>query len=155
MKKTIFIIVGAVALVVILANIPNIMAQVKLYSFKHHKQVTTETRVITYDKIFETLHQQRGLAEELRHSRTYALIGAEVQKGLDDASDYEVFLSKHPTIHSIKVELPIVTYKDDERKITFISGKGEVIEIFKNGQWKEFNGSWEDLWEDLIEQYNQ
>lgn len=155
MKKTVSIIVGVVVLVLILANIPNIVAQAKLYSFNHNKQVTTETRVITFDEIFETLHQQRGLADELRHSRTYALIGDEVQKGLDDASDYEVFLRKHPTINSIKVELPIITYKDDERKIKFISGKGKVLEISENGQWNEFNGSWDDLWKDLIEQYNQ
>ncbi len=154
MKKTVSIILGVVVLVVILVNIPNILAQAKLYSFNNNKEVTTETRAITFDEIFETLHQQRKLAEELRYSGTYALIADEVQKGLDDASDYEVLLRKHPKINSIKVELPIITYKDNDRTIEFISGKGEVLEILENGHWKEFNGSWDDLWKDLIEQEN-
>lgn len=152
MKKTVSILLGVVVLVVILANIQNIVAQARLYSFNNNKQVTTETRVITFDEIFETLHEQRGLAEELRHSRTYTLIGDEVQKGLDEASDYEMILNKYPQISSLKVELPITTYKDDDRTIEFISGKGEVLEILKNGQWKEFNGTWDDLWNDLIKQ---
>ncbi|MGM0846955.1 MAG: hypothetical protein ACQEUT_18505 [Bacillota bacterium] len=154
MKRTVSIILVIIILVFILANIPYIVAQAKLYSFNNKKQVTTETRVITFDEIYETLHHQRGLAEELRHSRTYTLIGDEVQKGLDEATDYEMFLNKHPQISSFKVQLPITTYKDDDRTIEFISGKGEVLEMQENGQWKVFNGSWEELWNDLIEQNN-
>ncbi|QST00861.1 hypothetical protein IMZ31_04630 [Pontibacillus sp. ALD_SL1] len=155
MKKTVSIIVGVVALIFILANIPNIIAQAKLYSYNNNKQVTTETRVITFDEIFETLYQQMKLAQELRGSTKYSLIGDEVRTGLDDAYDYARFLDKHPQINSMKVELPIITYKDDDRTIRFISGKGEVLEIEENGEWKEYNGSWDDLWKELIEQYNQ
>ncbi len=148
--KKISIILGVVILIVVLANIQSIVAHAKLYSFDKNKKVTTETKVITFDEILETLHQQRGLAQELRHSKIYSLIGDEVQKGLDDASDYELILNKHPTINSMKVELPIITYKDDNRTIEFISGKGEILEILENGQWKVFNGTYEDLLNDLI-----
>ncbi|WP_421385316.1 hypothetical protein ACOJQI_11290 [Bacillus salacetis] len=103
----------------------------------------------------DTLHQQRGLAQELRYSRKYSLIGDEVQKGLDDADDYEMFLNRHPQISSLKVKLPITTYKDEDKSIEFISGKGKVLEILENGQWKEFNGTWDDLWNDLIKKKNQ
>jgi hypothetical protein len=58
-------------------------------------------------------------------------------------------------INTIKVELPIVTYKDDDRMIEFISGKGKVLEVLEDGQWKEFNGTWDDLWKDLIEKLNK
>ncbi|MFL8937659.1 hypothetical protein ACKA06_12770 [Rossellomorea oryzaecorticis] len=153
--KKISILLGVVILIVVLANITHIVAHTKLYSFNQHKKITTETRVITFEDIFETLHQQRGLAEELRHSKVNSLIGEEVQKGLDDASDYEMFLRKHPQINTIKVELPIVTYKDDDRTIEFISGKGKVLEVLEDGQWKEFNGTWDDLWKDLIEKLNE
>jgi hypothetical protein len=153
--KKMSIILGVVILIVILANISDIAAHAKLYSFHNNKTVTTETKVITFDEIFETLYQQRNLAEELEGSKIYSLIGDEVRKGADDASDYEIFLEKHRQINSIKVELPITTYKDEDRSIKFISGKGEVLEILKNGQWKEFNGSWDDLWNDLIEKQNQ
>ncbi|KGP74708.1 hypothetical protein [Pontibacillus yanchengensis] len=155
MKKTVSIILSIAALIFILANIPNIVAHVKLYSFNANKQVTTETKVLTFDKAFETLYQQRELAQRLEDSTKYSLIGEQVRKGIDDASDYEIFLRKHSQINSIKVELPISTYKDADRTIEFISGKGEVLEISENGQWKKFNGSWDDLWNDLIEQYNQ
>ncbi|MBH9966757.1 hypothetical protein [[Bacillus] enclensis] len=153
--KKISILLGVVILIGVLTNITHIVALTKLYSFNQHKKVTTETRVITFEDIFETLHQQRGLAEELRHSKVNSLIGEEVQKGLDDASDYEMFLRKHPQINTIKVELPIVTYKDDDRTIEFISGKGKVLEVLEDGQWKEFNGTWDDLWKDLIEKLNE
>jgi hypothetical protein len=53
-------------------------------------------------------------------------------------------------VKSIKVKLPITTYKDGDKKIEFISGKGEVLKIFENGKWNDFNNSWEDL----IEKYN-
>jgi hypothetical protein len=149
--KKISILLGVVILIVILANITNIVAHTKLYSFNNNKKVTTETKVITFEEIYQTLRQQRGLAQELEDSTKYSLIGDEVRKGLDDASNYEVFLRMHPQINSIKVELPIITYKDDDRTIEFISGKGKVLEIVENGQWKEFNGSWDDL----LEKYNQ
>jgi hypothetical protein len=149
--KKISILLGVVILIVILANITDIVAHTKLYSFNNNKKVTTETKVITFEEIYQTLRQQRGLAQELEDSIKYSLIGDEVRKGLDDASNYEVFLRMHPQINSIKVELPIITYKDDDRTIKFISGKGKVLEIAENGQWKEFDGSWDDL----LEKYNQ
>ncbi|MEL3970657.1 hypothetical protein AAEO50_00040 [Rossellomorea oryzaecorticis] len=152
--KKMSLILGVVILIIILANISDIVAHAKLYSFHNNKKETTETKVITFDEIFETLYQQRNLAVELEGSTSYSLIGDEVRKGADDASDYEIFLKKHPQINSIKIELPIITYKDDDRTIEFISGKGEVVEILKNGQWKEFNRSWDDLWNELIEKQN-
>jgi hypothetical protein len=141
MKKTVSIVVGVFILMILLANIPNIIAYTAFYSYDKNKEITTETRVVTFGEIFETLHQQRGLSQELRHSKKYRLIGDEVQKGLDEAATHEMFLENQSEIHSIKVELPITTYKDDEKTIEFISGKGKVLEVLENGQWKEFSGS--------------
>ncbi|MGA9288603.1 MAG: hypothetical protein WBV93_09700 [Anaerobacillus sp.] len=149
--KKISIILGVVILIVILANMQSIVAHTKLYSFNNNKKVSTEIKIVTFEEIFESLYQQMELASELEDSTTYSLIGDEVRKGLDDASDYERFLHNHPSINSFKVELPITTYKDEDRTIEFISGKGELLEILENGEWKEFNGSWSDL----IEKYNQ
>ncbi|MGR3763282.1 hypothetical protein [Rossellomorea sp. NS-SX7] len=148
--KKMSILLGVVILIVISANITTIVAHIKLYSFNNNKKVTTETKVLTFEEIFETLHQQRNLAKKLEGSKEYSLIGDKVRKGADDASDYEIFLRKHPNINSIKVKVPIIIYKDDDKTIEFISGKGEVLEILENGQWKEFNGSWDELWKDLI-----
>ncbi|WP_064094240.1 hypothetical protein [Rossellomorea aquimaris] len=148
--KKLSIILGVVILILILANLSQIVAHTKLYSFNNNKKVTNETKVITFDEIFQTLYQQMRLAQELRHSMKYSLIGDEVLKGLDDASDYEMFLGENNQIKSIKVKFPITTYKDDDMIIKFISGKGEVLGIFENGQWTGFNGSWNDL----IEKYN-
>ncbi len=144
------IILGVVILIVILANIPNISSHTKLYSFENNKKVETETKVVTLNEIADILHQQRKLAKELEDSTKYSLIGAEVRKGLDDSTDYNLFLEHNHQVKSIKVNLPITTYKDDDKKIEFISGKGKVLEIFENGKWNDFNGSWEDL----IEKYN-
>ncbi len=151
MKKKVSTTLGVIVLIAILINIPNIVAYPKLYSFNNNKEVTTETKIITFDEIYETLHQQRGLAQELENSTKYSLIGDVVRKGLDDASEYVILLRKHPQINSIKVELPIITYKDDNKTIEFISGKGEVLATLEDGQWKEFNGSWNDLWNELDE----
>ncbi|WP_044022383.1 hypothetical protein [Bacillus sp. SG-1] len=141
MKKTIYIIAGVFILIIILANVPKIMAYANLYSFDKNKEVTTEERVVSFDEISETLHQQRKLAQELEGTRKYSLIGDEVRKGLDEAIEHQMFLDNHPQVNSIKVKVPITTYKDDNKTIEFISGEGEVLEILENGQWKKFNGS--------------
>ncbi len=143
--KKLSIILGVILLVTILANLHTIIASAKWYSFEHHKEVSTETKTITFREIFEILYQQREVAAELEDSLTYSLIGDEVRKGADDAADYERFLAHNDHITSLKVKLPVTTYQDDNKTIEFISGKGEVLELFEDGQWKGFNGSWEDL----------
>ncbi|MGG1686886.1 hypothetical protein [Pseudalkalibacillus sp. NRS-1564] len=129
--KKISIILGAVILIVILANISNILAHAKLYSFENNKNVETETKVVTFNEIFDILTEQRELEEELKTSTKYSLIGDEVRKGIDEASDYERYLAENKQIKSIKIKIPITTYKDHDKTIEFISGKGEMLEIFK------------------------
>ncbi|MCA1057495.1 hypothetical protein LCL96_01015 [Rossellomorea aquimaris] len=144
MKKISFII-GVIILIVILANLHTILEQVKWYSLEDNKKVATETKVVTFPELFDLLHRQRELAAELEDTVTYSLIGDEIRKGADDASDYERFLMHNDSITKIKVRLPITTYQDDDKTLEFISGKGEVIGIFEDGRWKGFDGSWEDL----------
>ena len=149
--KKISIILGVVILIVILANISDIIAHAKLYGFEQNKKVTTETKVITFREIFESLYEQREVARELEGSILYSLIGDEVRRGADEASVYEVFLAHNKQIKSLKVKLPITTYKVDDKTMEYISGKGEVLEVFENGQWKKFNGSWDDF----VKEYRQ
>lgn len=132
--KKISIILSAVILIVILANIPNILAHAKLYSFENNKKVETETKVVTFNEIFDILTQQRELEGELKNSTKYSLIGDEVRKGIDEASGYERYLAENKQIKSIKIRIPITTYKDNEKTIEFISGKGEMLEIFRNSK---------------------
>ena len=127
------VILGVFIIIAILANISNIAAHVKLYSFENNKKVTTETKVVTFNEMYDILHQQRELAKELEGSKEYSLIGDEVRKGLDEASQHEGFLHDNNEVKSIKLRLPITKYKDDEKIIEFISGKGEVLEVFENG----------------------
>lgn len=143
--KKLRIILGVILLVAILANLHTLIASVKLYSFEHNKKVVTETKVITFREVFETLYQQRELAAELEDSIIYSLIGDQVRKGADEASDHERFLSHNDHITSLKVKLPITTYKDDDKTFEFISGKGKVLEIFEDGEWKGFNGPLDKL----------
>ena len=149
--KKIFLVLGVIILIAILANLPNIMAHAKLYSFENNKEVTTETKVVNFKEIYEVLYHQRELAAELEDSKVYHLIGDEVRKGADEAGVYEGLLHKNDVTTSIKVKLPIAKYEDDDKTIEFISGEGEVLEIFENGKWKEFNGSGMDL----IRKYNE
>ncbi|MGB7999846.1 MAG: hypothetical protein WCF60_07170 [Anaerobacillus sp.] len=132
--KKIIIILGGFILIVILANIPNILAHAKLYSFENNKKVEIETKVVTFNEIFDILTQQRELEEELKNSTKYSLIGVEVRKGIDEASDYERYLAENKQIKSIKIKIPITTYKDNDKTIEFISGKGEMLDIFKNSK---------------------
>ncbi|MDO6658749.1 hypothetical protein [Anaerobacillus sp. 1_MG-2023] len=127
------VILSVIIIIAILANISNIVAHVKLYSFENNKKVTTETKVVTFNEMYDILHQQRELAKELEGSKEYSLIGDEVRKGLDEASQHEGFLHDNNEVKSIKLKLPITKYKDDDKIIEFISGKGEVLEVFENG----------------------
>ncbi|WP_226673528.1 hypothetical protein [Rossellomorea aquimaris] len=143
--KKLSVVVGVILLLAILANLHTIIASAKWYSFEQSKIVTTETKIITYDDILERLYHQRKFASELEDTIVYSRIGDEVRKGADDASDYEIVLSHNDHLASLKVKLPITKYKDDDKTIEFISGKGEVLEILEDGQWKDFNGEWVDL----------
>ncbi|KPL60978.1 hypothetical protein [Rossellomorea vietnamensis] len=143
--RKISIILGVIILIVILANISDIIAHAKLYGFEQNKSVTTETKVVTFREIFETLYEQREVARELEDSIIYSLIGDEVRKGADEASVYEIFLDQNKQIESLKINLPITKYEDGDKTIEFISGKGEVLEVFEDGQWEEFDGSWDDF----------
>ncbi len=143
--KKVSMVLGVILFLAILANLHTIIASAKWYSFEHNKIVSTETMIITYDDILERLYHQRKMASELEDSIVYSRIGDEVRKGADDASDYEIVLSHNDHLASLKVKLPITTYKDDDKTIEFISGKGEVLEILEDGQWKGFTGEWVDL----------
>ncbi len=70
--KKISIILGAVILIAIVANRPNIVANAKLYSFENNKKVSTETKVVTFHEVFGILHKQTELGEELENSTTYS-----------------------------------------------------------------------------------
>ncbi|RBP04434.1 hypothetical protein [Rossellomorea aquimaris] len=91
--RKISIILGVVIFIVLLANISDIIAHAKLYMFEQNKNVTTETKVVTFRDIFETLYEQREVARELEDSILYSLIGDEVRRGADEAYVYEVLLA--------------------------------------------------------------
>ena len=139
--KVLSIVLGVILFLAILANLHTIIASVKWYSFNQNKIVSSETKVITYDDIFERLYHQRKMASELEHSIVYSRIGDEVRKGADEATDYEIFLSHNDHITFLKVRLPVTTYEDGEKSIEFVSGKGEVLQIFEDGEWQEFDDS--------------
>lgn len=143
--KKISIVLGVILLVAILANLHTIIASAKWYSFEHNKNVSTETKTITYRDMFERLYQQRKVAAELEDTIVYSRIGDEVRKGADEASDYEILLSHNEQITSLKVKLPITTYTDGDKNLEFISGHGEVLEICEDGHWEDFNGSLQEL----------
>ncbi|MEW4327009.1 hypothetical protein Q0N12_10065 [Rossellomorea marisflavi] len=131
MKKAVLFIVCIIVLATLAINIPNIIAQAKWYAFERHKDVETVTKTVTLHDLADLLHDQRALAGELQDSSTYSLIGDQVRKGLDEASGHEVFLQQHDDIDSIKIRLPITSYKDKNKAIEFISGEGEVVETYK------------------------
>jgi hypothetical protein len=130
-RKTILIVIGITALITLIISIPNITAQAKWYAFERHKNVDTVTKTVTLHDLADMLHDQRTLAGELQNSSTYSLIGDQVRKGLDEASRHEVFLQQHDEIDSIKIRLPITSYKDKNKTIEFISGEGEVVETYR------------------------
>jgi hypothetical protein len=125
-RKPILIVIGITALITLIISIPNITSQAKWYAFERHKDVET----VTLHELADMLHDQRALAGELQDSSTYSLIGDQVRKGLDEASRHEVFLQQHDEIDSIKIRLPITSYKDKKKAIEFISGEGEVVETY-------------------------
>ncbi|MEW4288461.1 hypothetical protein [Rossellomorea marisflavi] len=131
MKKAGLVIVCILVLATLAINIPNITAQAKWYAFERHKDVETVTKTVTLHDLADMLHDQRALAGELQDSSTYSLIGDQVRKGLDEASRHEVFLQQHDDIDSIKIRLPITSYKDKKKAIEFISGEGEVVETYR------------------------
>ncbi|BCB05228.1 hypothetical protein [Bacillus sp. KH172YL63] len=138
--RKIGIILGVIVLVVLLANVRTLVAYAKLYSFEQAKIVTIETKELTFEELFGTLHEQRNLAEQLEDSFVYSLIGDEIRRGADEASKHVIFLREHEKITAIKLELPVTTYEDGKQNVTFISGQGEVIEVLEEGEWKAFDG---------------
>ncbi|MGV3464274.1 MAG: hypothetical protein ACO1OT_03150 [Heyndrickxia sp.] len=137
MKKTVFIILGII-LIFILINLPSIIAHIKKYSFDHNKQITKETKVVSYKELREMYYQQMKLAQKLEGTKKYIFIAKEVRKGYDEVS-YDVdFLQDRQQI-KVKIELPITKYKDNHMKINFISGEGIILEIYEDGKWKDFN----------------
>ncbi|MCA0151053.1 hypothetical protein LCD52_20150 [Rossellomorea vietnamensis] len=143
--KIISIVLGVILLVAKLANLHTIIASAKWYSFEHNKNVSTETKTITYRDMFERLYQQRKVAAELEDTIVYSRIGDEVRKGADEASDYEILLAHNEQITSLKVKLPITTLTDGDKNLEFISGHGEVLEICEDSHWEDFNGSLQEL----------
>ncbi|GIN37443.1 hypothetical protein J19TS1_03920 [Heyndrickxia oleronia] len=82
-------------------------------------------------------YQQMKLAQKLEGTIKYSLIAKEVRKGYD-AVTYDVFfLEDRPQI-KVKIELPITKYKDNNMTINFISGAGNILEIYEDGKWKAF-----------------
>ncbi|MCA1054020.1 hypothetical protein LCM10_03390 [Rossellomorea aquimaris] len=144
--KKMSIILGIITLLFILANITKIASHARLYSFKHSKITTTETKILSANQLFDIIHQQMKLREKLESKRTYKLINDEIIKGDDELRNaYASILDT--TVTKVKVSLPVTTYEDHNMTIEFVSGNGELLEIFENGEWKDFNGSWDDLFE--------
>ena len=127
-KKNIFIIV---IITILLINIPNFISYAGLYSFDKNKETSTETEVVTFIEIVEVLNQQSGLGRELRNTYKYRLVSEEVFEAYDEVRQYELLFIKSPDIKSIKVKWPITTYKDGDKTIKFVSGKGEIIEKYE------------------------
>ncbi|MEC1377593.1 hypothetical protein P9D39_25555 [Heyndrickxia oleronia] len=138
MKRTVSIVLGFIILIIILIYLPSIIAQMKKYSFDHNKQLTIETKVISYKEFREMYYQQMKLAQKLEGTIKYSLIAKEVRKGYD-AVTYDVFfLEDRPQI-KVKIELPITKYMDNNMTINFISGAGNILEIYEDGKWKAFS----------------
>ncbi len=137
-KRTVSIVLGFIILIIILIYLPSIIAQMKKYSFDHNKQLTIETKVISYKEFREMYYQQMKLAQKLEGTIKYSLIAKEVRKGYD-AVTYDVFfLEDRPQI-KVKIELPITKYMDNNMTINFISGAGNILEIYEDGKWKAFS----------------
>ncbi|MDH5162555.1 hypothetical protein [Heyndrickxia oleronia] len=138
MKKTVSIVLGFIILIIILINLPSMIAHMKKYSFDHNKQFSIETKVISYKELREMYYQQMKLAQKLEGTIKYSLVAKEIRKGYD-AVTYDVyFLEDRPQI-KVKIELPITKYKDSNMTINFISGTGKILEIYEDGKWKAFS----------------
>ena len=148
MKKFGFTLLFIILVITISANIPNIMAHAKYYSFEHNKKVTTETKVVNADDLWHLVFPQSVLAEKLEHTKKYSLIVKEMRKNFDELNNERNMILKTPEV-KVKITFPITTYKDKDRTIRFVSGKAEILEVYENGQWNDFNGSWRDLYNNL------
>ncbi|WP_345240706.1 hypothetical protein [Pontibacillus salipaludis] len=138
MKKVGVILIGAIILIVTVVSIPTLRAQMKLNAFEDEKQVSNETKVVTFDEFWDLYYTQTELAQELEATTKYSLIAEKVRDGNYKASTISQYLHEHQDL-KVKIEIPITTYKDDNKTITFISGEGEILEVYKDGQWKEFD----------------
>ncbi|RLQ93658.1 hypothetical protein [Falsibacillus albus] len=148
MKKFGSILGGIALVIIILASISTIMSHVKFYSFEHNKKVTTETKVVNADELWHIIFPQSILAEKLDNSTKYSLIVKEMRKNFNELFDELNMIINSPDV-KVKITYPITTYKDKDQTIRFVSGKAEILEVNENGQWKDFNGTWRDLYNSL------
>lgn len=129
-------------------TLPTIQTYLTKASFDHEKAVVTETIEVNPDELWDRIMQQMKLARKLEDTKKYSLIAKEIRKGEDELSDIYTYVKDEQQI-KLKIAVPITRFLDNEMKIEFISGKGEVLEVFHNHQWKNFNGTWEDLFNKL------
>ena len=137
-KKTVFIISAFILLIAIIAYSPSIKAYYNKYLLGRNKEVVIETKVISSGEFSTIIHEQMKLAQRLESSAKYSLVGEEVRDGYEEVSLTLHFLYEQPEIKNIKIELPITRYQNNEETIEFISGKGNILEVYSKGKWKPF-----------------
>ncbi|WP_349408736.1 hypothetical protein [Pseudalkalibacillus sp. SCS-8] len=123
------------------ANLPSIIANIEKFTLDRNKDVFTEVKVLTEQELLDIAMQQMDSTQELEASMRYSLVGEESRHGLDRLRDAHVILVQNPDIESIKIELPMTRYIKDDKTIEFISGKGKILEVFENGEWKAYEDS--------------
>ncbi|MBO8164186.1 MAG: hypothetical protein H0Z34_10760 [Brevibacillus sp.] len=138
MKKKYHFIALGFLLVIFFITLPTIQSYLTKASFDKKKEVVTETIVVSSDELFAIAYKQLNLAQKLDSSTKYSLVADEVRDGYEEVTLMYHYLYKHPDIESIKVELPITRYQDNNKTIEFISGKGNIIKVLENGEWKDF-----------------
>lgn len=141
MKKAVIILFAIIVVFVILAKLPTIIPHLEKYSLDRHKETTTEIKVVTDDELLDIGMQQMKSTEKLESSIKYSLVGKESRYGLDKLWDTHEFLLRHPEIKSIKIKLPITKYKNNNKTIEFISDKGKILKVLKNGEWKDYTNT--------------
>jgi len=136
-KKTVFIILAFSLSIAIIFYSPTI-AHLNKYLLDRNKEVVTETKIISSDEFYTIVSQQMKLAQKLKSSTKYSLVGKEVRDGYEEVSLTLHFLHKHPEIKNIKIELPITRYQNNKETIEFISGQGNILEVYSKGKWDPF-----------------
>jgi hypothetical protein len=137
-KKTVFIILAFSLLIGIIFYSPTIIAHFNKYLLDRNKEVVTETKVMSFDEFYTIVFKQMKLAQRLESSTKYSLVGKEVRDGYEEVSLTLHFLHEHPEIKNIKIELPITRYQNNEETIEFISGQGNILEVYSKGKWEPY-----------------
>jgi len=141
MKKGFLIFLGIFIVLSILIKLPTIIAHIEKYSLDRNKEVTTEIKIVTDHELLDMGMQQMKLTQNLESSIKYSLLGKESRHGLDELWNTYDYLYDHRDIKSIKIELPITRYKNKNKTIEFISGKGKILKVLEKGEWKDYKNT--------------